>query len=96
MAHVRVEVTRSGGFAGIVRHAAVDSAELEPQAAEALARLVEAVDLDAPHAGQPSGADRFQYDIAVTGADGRKRAATVREGALTPQLKALVQHVLDR
>jgi hypothetical protein len=93
MAHVRVEVTRSGGFAGVVRHAALDGARLEPEAAAALARLVDAADLDAPHA-PAKGADRFQYDIAVTGADGRKRQATVGEGAMSPQLKALVQHVL--
>jgi hypothetical protein len=93
MAHVRVEVTRSGGFAGVVRHAAVDSAQLEPQAAEALGRLVAAADLEVPHA-PAKGADRFQYDIAVTGADGHTRKATVGEGAMSPQLKALVQHVL--
>jgi hypothetical protein len=93
MEPMRVEVTRSGGFAGVVRHAAVDSADLAPQAAASLARLVEAVDLDAPRPGPAKGADRFQYDISVT-AHGRTRSATVVEGAMTPQLKALVQHVL--
>jgi len=93
MAGVRVEVTRSGGFAGVARHAAVDSATLEPPAAAALVRLVDAADLDAPHAAPAKGADRFQYDISVT-AGGRTRSATVAEGAMTPQLKALVQHVL--
>ena len=40
-ARVRVEVVRSGGFAGLTRAAAMDTAELDAERAEQLRKLVD-------------------------------------------------------
>lgn len=93
---MRVAVTRSGGFAGITRHARLDSAD-HP----VVARLIGEIDL--PDAGAaPSeggrrpgetsparGADRFVYDIEIG-----DRAVRVGEADLTEPLRRLVEHVL--
>lgn len=92
---MRVAVTRSGGFAGITRHARLDSAD-HP----AVARLIGEIDLpDAgaapPGSGQPGetspapGADRFVYDIEIG-----NRAVRVGEADLSEPLRRLVEHVL--
>jgi hypothetical protein len=80
---VRVAVTRSGGFAGMVRRAEVDSAD-HP----AVARLVDDVRLDEvpePKA-QP---DRYVYDIEIG-----DHAAQVGEADLHGPLRELVDHVM--
>jgi hypothetical protein len=80
---VRVAVTRSGGFAGMVRRAEIDSAD-HP----AVAGLIDDVRLDevpAPR-GEP---DRFVYDIEIG-----DRSAQVGESDLHGPLRALVDHVM--
>jgi hypothetical protein len=80
---VRVAVTRSGGFAGMVRHAEIDSAD-HP----AVARLIQDVRLDEmpePRA-QP---DRFVYEIEIG-----DRAAQVGEADLHGPLRDLVDEVM--
>jgi hypothetical protein len=92
-APVRVEVRRSGGFAGRVTDHITDTAALEPVEADELRRLVAALEAAAPErAARSRGADRFQYDVSVQhGA--RRRRYTADDGALTPELRALVEFV---
>jgi emfourin len=80
---VRVAVTRSGGFAGLVRRAEVDSAD-HP----AVAGLIDNVSLDEvpPHRPQP---DRYVYDIQIG-----DRSARVGEADLHGPLRELVDHVM--
>jgi hypothetical protein len=80
---VRVAVTRSGGFAGMVRRAEVDSAD-HP----ALAQLIGDVRLDdlPEPKGQP---DRFVYRIEIG-----DRSAHVGEADLRGTLRELVDHVM--
>jgi hypothetical protein len=93
---VRIDVVRSGGFAGRTTRASVDTASLDPERAaaiqEALARadLAELAERSSPGRARPGrGADRFQYDVTVR--DGvRRYRLTLREDALTPELKRLV------
>lgn len=80
---MRVAVTRSGGFAGMVRRADIDSAD-HP----AVAGLIDDVRLDefpAPK-GEP---DRFVYDIEIG-----DRSAQVGESDLKGPLRTLVDYVM--
>ena len=89
-------MTRSGGFAGLGVRAALDTAELEPDAAQELQALVDAVDLDDLSGRSPlrgTGADRFQYDLTVIEGD-RHRRVLASEAAAPPELRALLERVL--
>jgi hypothetical protein len=78
-----VAVTRSGGFAGMVRRAEIDSAD-HP----AVAGLIDDVRLD--EVPEPTGQpDRFVYDIQIG-----DRSAQVGESDLQGPLRALVDHVM--
>jgi hypothetical protein len=102
-ARIRVEVERSGGFAGIVTRRSADTADLPPDAAAELRGLVAGLDLagleqrpagatgaSAPPAG---GADRFQYDVTVD--DGQHvHRFTVQDGSVPPELQPLLGAVL--
>ena len=80
---MRVAVTRSGGFAGMVRRAEIDSAD-HPT----VAGLIDDVHLDeVPEPAREP--DRFVYDIQIG-----DRSARVGESDLTGPLRALVDHVM--
>jgi len=81
----RVELVRSGGFAGIRRTATL---ELGADEGRALAAALDA----AEDPGPPSGADRFRFELTVTGTAGEHARAVLREGAV-PEA---VRPVLDR
>ncbi len=77
-------MTRSGGFAGMVRHAEVDSAD-HP----AVAGLLERIHLD--EVPEPAARpDRFVYDIEIG-----DRSAQVGEADLHGPLRELVDRVMD-
>jgi hypothetical protein len=80
---MRVAVTRSGGFAGLVRRAEVDSAD-HP----AVAGLIDSVSLDEipQHSPRP---DRYVYEIQIG-----DRTAQVGEADLHGPLRELVDHVM--
>jgi len=86
MAGRRIELVRSGGFAGISRRWTSELSEDEAAEVERLfARVAEqSSDTD-------SGADRFQYELRLT-RDGRTRTLTMREGAIP----AAIRPLLDR
>jgi hypothetical protein len=92
-APVRVEVRRSGGFAGRVTDHVADTAALDPAEADELRRLIAALEATDPASTARSrGADRFQYDVTVhRGA--RRRRYTADDGALTSELRGLVEFV---
>jgi len=90
---VRIELTRSGGLAGLRQAAAVDDAALPPQERDELLRLAAAADLwSLPERLEASRAepDRFRYRIAVD--DGaRRRELSVAEEAMPEALRPLVR-----
>jgi hypothetical protein len=96
---VRVEVERSGGFAGMVTRRTLDTADLPPDEAGELRRLVAAADVaglaqrlaDAP-APARGGADRFQYDVTVHHGE-QVDHVTVRDGSVPPELAPLLARV---
>ncbi|MFD0686635.1 protealysin inhibitor emfourin [Actinomadura fibrosa] len=82
---MKVKVIRSGGFAGLEKHAESDSAR-DPM----LARLVDRVDLGSvPPPGRIP--DQFLYEIDIDG-----DRTTVGEAQLNGPLRELVHHVLGR
>ncbi|MFB7245187.1 hypothetical protein CW362_22380 [Streptomyces populi] len=84
---MRIEVRRTGGFAGIERRAEVDTSA-RPDAAEwhALAERVLAAGRDTPPAGVPDG---FHYEITVDG-----RTVRAADPHLTEAQRELVSRVL--
>ena len=84
---------RTGGFAGIARTARVRTDDLDPTAADELRALVREADLPAVKS-EPSGADRFQYEIHVRDGDRDKRA-TVHDGAMPEPVRRLVDNVQE-
>jgi len=94
---LRVELERSGGFAGITLRSAVDTTELPPDQAAELEKLVEAADLPAMAArSEPPAAapDRFQYSISVT-RDGRTYRLVIGESQITPELQPLIERMVS-
>jgi emfourin len=84
---VRIEVTRSGGFAGIGRTAAVHtSGRADGPFLEALAREVTA---QAPRSGAHGVPDGFSYEITVDG-----RTVQCADPHLTPAQRELITAVL--
>jgi hypothetical protein len=84
----RVAVRRTGGFAGLRSSGELDLDGDDPRAAE-VASLVDRVDLRGVAGGQPTP-DRYVYDLDLCG-----DRATVPEQHLTPDLRRLVDLVLE-
>ena len=84
---MRIEVRRTGGFAGIERRAGVDTAA-RPDAREwhALAERALAAGRDTPPAGVPDG---FHYEITVDG-----RTVHAADPGLTEDQRELISRVL--
>lgn len=84
---MRIQVTRTGGFAGIERRAEVDTSG-RPDAAEwqALAEAALADGRGEPSTGVPDG---FHYEITVDG-----RTVHCADPRLSPAQRTLVSRVL--
>ena len=94
----KIQIKRSGGFAGVSRGGEVRSGELSAEEAEELHRLATDVDFtakkrDAP--GQPGQPDRFQYSLVVDNGS-EQYELEVGEGSMDEQMKALVQWLMPR
>jgi hypothetical protein len=94
---VRIEVSRSGGFAGIRARAAAATGDLdEAQAAELVAlarRCGPTFDIARPAAAGPL-VDRFEYEITMV-VDGAERSVVVGDADLSPECRQLVRWVLQ-
>jgi hypothetical protein len=84
---MRIQVRRSGGFAGIERHAEVDTSGLaDAPEWQALAERVLASGRGTPPAGVPDG---FSYEITVDG-----RTVYCADPRLTEDQRRLITRVL--
>ena len=93
---VRVDLVRTGGFAGMTLRASADTADLPAAEASDLAALVDRLDLAdlAERAKRPvRGADRFQYDLTIQSGQSRHRVS-LPENAVSADLQALVSWLL--
>ena len=87
---MKVRFRRSGGFAGLLRGAELDTAALPgPEAAE-LERLVAAAPLASVKRAAARGADRQQYEIVIEREGAPKIEARFDDSALSDELAALV------
>jgi hypothetical protein len=88
---MRVEVSRSGGLAGLNRTWAVQVEELPPdsQASDELCRLIDDCPWDQP-AKPVTGADRYVYQVSAG-----DLSATVPEPQLQGPWRRLVDRVID-
>ncbi|MFB1041913.1 protealysin inhibitor emfourin [Streptomyces chrestomyceticus] len=84
---MRIQVRRTGGFAGIERHAEVDTSG-RPDAAEwhALAAQAAAAGRGTPPVGVPDG---FSYQITIDG-----DTVYASDPRLTPEQRKLITRVL--
>ena len=83
---MNIHFERSGGFAGLRLSHDVGSADLQPEEADELNRLIEGArffDLPAQLRASDPGADRFQYK--VTANDGSREHTVALDDAAVPQ-----------
>jgi hypothetical protein len=88
---VRVELRRSGGFAGLRVHKVLDSARMPPAEAASLVRLVSALDFGSLRSSGPGhGADLMHYSLTI------ERGSQRWEGSVSdPSIPAPLQPLLD-
>jgi hypothetical protein len=93
---IRIDLVRSGGFAGVSLAASLDTGRLPPEEARAVTELVDRVDFAAlaARAASPSRVpDAFQYDLTVS--RGRERhQLSLGESAVTPELRPLLDRLV--
>ena len=93
---MKIRFRQSGGFAGLVRGAELDTAALSgPEAAE-LERLVAAMRLPSTKRTAARGADRQHYEIVVEREGAPKVEARFGDDALSDELAALVAFLRAR
>ncbi|EFC79728.1 protealysin inhibitor emfourin [Parafrankia sp. EUN1f] len=96
---MRVDIERSGGVAGLIRRADVDTTDLDP----ALARQAEAAltvlagDRQAQHqAPRSQRPDGFQYTFRFRDGAGRDQTVVVGESRLPAALRPLTDQITAR
>jgi hypothetical protein len=95
---MKIELIRSGGFAGTRMETSVDTSNLSADEAERIQDLVRRLDLDALRRQASSSRvspDEFQYDLTVIEGDSRQRLR-LSESALTPELRTLLDLLVRR
>jgi len=94
----RLQLTRSGGMAGLSLVASVDLDQLPKATAKEVRAALAQVDFDRPAAStpgrrrMPGAADTFQYDLVVTGTE--LRSLTAHEPVSDPGLRTLFEVLL--
>jgi hypothetical protein len=91
---MRVDVTRRGGFAGVVLHATLDTAQLTAADALRAEAALRGLPWDRPPA-EPTGADRFRYAM-VTVDGGRERHVELSETEISDALRPLLELLSDQ
>jgi hypothetical protein len=95
MTRIRIELDRSGGFAGRTTRTAIDTDTLPADQAGEIERLVAGLDLAAlaaRPAAPPRGNDRFQYDLTIRLGD-HPYHLTASEGSLPAELRPLIDRL---
>jgi Emfourin len=91
---MRIELTRSGGFAGLRINRTFDTATMPQQEAQELAGLVDAAGFfDLPGSMRSPGADQLQYKISIE-KDGQAHCVEADERAMPPKLSPLVKRLM--
>ena len=97
MAPCRIEMTRSGGVAGVQLRSAIDTAALAPDDATEIEAMLGKVDLNEWTSGNTRRGgppDRFQYDLVIE-QDGRRHELTIGERDVSPSLRVLLDRLVE-
>jgi len=90
---MRIEFTRSGGFAGMRVAKVLNTDEMPEGEALEFKELVKSSGFfDLPESLRSQGADKFQYDITIE-SDGRSHTVKADEDAIPPALVPLVKRL---
>ena len=93
---LRIELTRSGGYAGLTsRLGGLDTTELPEAEAREIEAMVEKADLPQLLAASPirgKGADRFQYDLAIEDESGLHELS-MSEDEIPDELRPLIDRL---
>jgi hypothetical protein len=93
---LRIELTRSGGYAGLTtKLGELDTSELPEAEARDVEELVRSADVPALEEASPmrgAGADRFQYDLVIEDDSGR-RELTMSEDKIPTELRPLIDRL---
>jgi hypothetical protein len=91
---MRIEFTRTGGFAGMRINRSFDTAAMPTDEASALEALVGSAGFfDLPAELRSAGADQLHYKVAVE-KDGKAHTVEADERAVPPALAPLVKHLM--
>jgi hypothetical protein len=86
---MRIKFERSGGFANIPLNAELDSAQMKPDRAEELKRLVdEARPFDQPSAPKANVPDDLHYEVTIEHG-GQSKTINVSDTAASDEMKSL-------
>jgi hypothetical protein len=89
----RIEVVRTGGFAGIPRRGAVDLADAPAHEREAAGRALDDLRRAAARAAETAQPDAFTYTVAASRA-GRREELTLHESAVPESARPFLDRVL--
>ncbi|MGB8702966.1 MAG: protealysin inhibitor emfourin [Thermosynechococcaceae cyanobacterium] len=93
---MHISLKRTGGFTGVPLTVSVDTATLSPAESAQLQQMVETADffqLPSTFSATPQP-DRFQYQITIE-EPGHRHSVTVGETAVPPNLKPLINWLMD-
>lgn len=92
---MRIDFTRTGGFAGIQLTTSVETTQLPPDQAATLDKLIsDAGFFDLPERLMPAkpGPDRFEYQVTLTSAQ-QTHTVVVNDAAAPATLKPLLNYL---
>jgi len=95
---MRLELVRSGGFAGLEVRTTLDTAELpaaEARAIEAAIRQSDVPELERRSPLLGRGADRFEYDLTVTD-EGQDHRLVIGETEVPAPLKPVLRRLEEQ
>jgi emfourin len=93
VAHLRLDLEQTGGFGGITLHHALDTADLAPDAAAEVERLVDAAErAPAPEPPARPLPDAAHYELTID-RDGTTRRLTFDDPAVAPEVDALIARI---
>jgi hypothetical protein len=94
MSDIRLELQRSGGFAGLIRPPkTLETAGLPPEMAREIEELVEKAETTPPRtAPQRSIPDATQYDLTIQ-RGGQVRRLSYNDATIPPEVRELVKRI---
>lgn len=91
---MRIQVKRTGGYAGIERLADVDTSQLDPARARQVERMVSEAAAAVARGGEVVGADLMRYEITIQENGASRELSWIDDGSPEPgPVKRLIEEV---